>query len=85
LLLGMTMQMMTVKLPPDKATLAEVCRLLKLSPAEIDGSFGVVSIDPKQNLYAVMVEEKATQKLSRNKRATGPFSNPRIAPFGPPK
>jgi hypothetical protein len=32
-----------------------------------------------------MVEEKASQKLSEKKNVKGPFSNPRIAPFGPPK
>jgi hypothetical protein len=80
-------QMMTIKLQPDKANLAEVRRRMNLEPEEIDNDFGVVSIDPKKNLYAVMVEEKASQKLSeqQQKGVKGPYSNPRIEPFGPPK
>ena len=80
-------QMMTIKLPPDEANLDEVRRRMNLGPEEIDNDFGVVSIDPKKNLYAVMVEEKASQKLSEQnpKGVKGPYSNPRIEPFGPPK
>ena len=80
----MSMQMMTIKLAPKKANLAQVRRAMKLAPGEIDESFGVVSIDPKKNLYAIMVDETATRKLAGKGGVKGPFSNPRIEPFGPP-
>jgi len=79
------MQMLTVKLQPEEANVAEVRRKMKLAPEQIDNSFGVVCIDPKNNLYAVMVDEKASQELSGQKGVKGPYSNPRIEPFGPPK
>ena len=59
-------------------------------PAEdIDPQFGVVEIDPQDNLYTILVEEEAAQKVSgdygnRLKPEEGAFSNPRIEPFDLP-
>jgi hypothetical protein len=78
-------QMFTLKLKPKQANLAHVRRKLNLSAEEIDHDFGVVNIDPKQDLYAVLVEEKAAQKAGAQPEVQGPFSNPRIETFGPPK
>ena len=79
------MQMLTVRLDPDRATLKEVQRRLGLSPDEIDDDFGVVNIDPEQNLYAIMVEEQTGARLSDDPDVKGPYANPRIEPFGPPQ
>jgi hypothetical protein len=77
--------MLTLKLHPRKATVAAVCRQLKLAPEQIDPDFGVVNIDPKKNLYTILVEEKAALKLGGKQGVKGPYSNPRIEPFGPPR
>jgi cytochrome oxidase Cu insertion factor (SCO1/SenC/PrrC family) len=77
--------MLTVQLDPKKATLADVQRKLKLQSDEIDKEFGVVSIDPDKDLYAVLVEEGAAGKVKGKKGVGGPFSNPKIEPFGRPR
>jgi len=81
----MAKQMLTLKLPPKEATLSKVSKRLNLSSEEIDLEFGVVNIDPKHNLYAILVEEEAARRVSRAPKVKGPFSNPKIEPFGPPK
>jgi hypothetical protein len=81
----MPKQMLTLTLPPEEATLSQVRRRLNLSADEIDSEFGVVLIDPKRNLYTILVEEEAVHKVSGRPEVKGPFSNPRIEPFGPPR
>jgi hypothetical protein len=77
--------MYSLKLDPKDATLAHVRRELDLDPSEIDADFGVVSIDPDQDLYTILVDERAVTKLGAKADVQGPFANPRIEPFGPPK
>ncbi len=81
----MAKQMLTLKLRPKEATLSKVMKRLNLSSEEIDSEFGVVNIDPKRNLYTILVEEEAAKRVSGAPDVKGPFSNPKIEPFGPPK
>lgn len=81
----MSKQMVTLKLDPKKATLQNIVEQLQIPAADIDPDFGVVNIDPQANLYAILVEEESARKLSGTTDVSGPFSNPRIEPFGPPK
>ena len=80
----MSRVLITVKLDPEKATLTEVCKRLRLAKSDLDESFGVVSIDPRANLFAVLVEESALPDLEQNAEVSGPYANPRIEGFGPP-
>ncbi len=69
-------------------TLEEVRQTLHLEPGELDERFGVVAIDPEDHLYTVLVDADAAQRLglsAGNPEVEGPFSNPRIEPFGPPR
>jgi hypothetical protein len=77
--------MMTLRLDPSEATLARVRRKLKLTKDEIDPDFGLVSLSPERGLYAILVEEAAGEKLRGAEGVEGPFSNPKIEPFGPPE
>jgi hypothetical protein len=77
--------MMTVELDPDSATVDEVAKRLGLGPEEIDAEFGVVPIDPDNHLYSVLVDEQASARVAGQPGVEGPFSNPRIEPFGPPR
>ena len=74
--------MMTVTVPGDPPTLADVSRLLGVAVAALDRTFGVVAIDPKAGLYTVLVDE--TVAGARAPGTSGPFANPRIEPMGPP-
>ena len=51
----------------------------------IDATFGVRALDLSEGKYAVMVEESALKGAGQRKGVAGPFANPRIEPFGPPK
>jgi hypothetical protein len=81
----MSKQMITLKLHPKEATLSQVRRRLGLTSEEVDTAFGVVNIDPKRNLYTILVEEEAARRVSGRPEVKGPFSNPKIETFGPPK
>ena len=74
--------MMTVELDPAAADLAAAAERLGVAPERLDAKFGVVAIDPENNLYTVMVDEAAGAGAAGRKGVSGPFSNPRIEPFG---
>lgn len=78
--------LMTVTGVDRPPTLAEAAAQLGLAPADLDAGFGVVPIDPERNLFAVEVRADrvpAQAPESAGEAYRGPFSNPRIAPFGP--
>ncbi len=77
--------MLTLELDPQEATVGQVAERLGLATEEIDADFGVVPIDPDKHLYTVLVEERASERVAGQPGVDGPFSNPRIEPFGPPK
>ncbi len=81
----MSMLMMTVQLDPREASLANVRRKLQLARNEIDPNFGVVSLKPEENLYAILVDEAASARLAGTEGVVGPFANPRIETFGTPE
>lgn len=64
----------------EKPTLEQVAEKFGFDKNDLDEDFGVVEIDPQDDLYSIMVEESAIgQKDTENIK--GPFSNPRIEPF----
>ena len=68
-------------------TLSEIKRLYALAEDEIDSNFGIVEVDPKDHLFAFLVEESAALKCfsTDDFEISGPYSNVRIEPFGPPE
>ena len=77
--------MVTLRLPPEQASLEEVRRLLGLSPEEVDPAFGVVNISPAEHLYTILVDEAAAARVANADPVEGVYGNPRIEPFGPPE
>ena len=70
---------------PDINTVVE---LLKIDSSAIDQTFGLVSISPDKNLYAVMIKPESLEKLSPEYIANGiisdEYANPKIEHFGLP-
>ena len=77
--------MLTLQLDPAEASAEHVRRKLKLDDAALDPDFGVVEIDPAGHKYAVLVDEDVAENIQGTADVKGPFSNPRIEPFGPPE
>lgn len=78
-------ELMTVTLPPGAPTLAAAAERLGVAPEDLDAAFGVVPIDPDHGVYAVQVrsDRLPKQPSKPGEDYQGPWSNPRIAPFGP--
>lgn len=75
-------EMMTIVAPRGAPSLEEAARQLGIDPNDMDASFGVVPIDPQRGLYAVQIRSKKPQQPASG-QYQGPWSNPRIEPFGP--
>jgi hypothetical protein len=77
--------MMTVKLDPEAATPELAAQRLGVPREKLDAEFGVVNIDPQRHLYAVLLDEDVAAGVSATEGVAGPYSNPPIEPFGPPR
>ena len=89
----MSKSLCTIQWKKGVPTLDEVCVSFHLEKADVDHDFGVVEIDPDDHLYSIMVEESRLAQVDPRWDGVetdegvlrGPFSNPRIEPFGPPQ
>ena len=71
---------------PQPPSIADVKQRFGLADAEIDEVFGVIEIDPDTHSYAIRVEDTAARRIGEGStNAQGPYSDPKIAPFGPPR
>src|SRR5215831_6330589 len=78
------MVLMTVHGANGPPSIAEAAAQLGMKAEDIDAAYGVVPLDPKQGLYAVQVPaERVPAGAESATPYQGPFSNPRIEPFGP--
>lgn len=79
--------MVTIQAAGSAPSIEEVKTRYGLTPDELDESFGVVEIDPTEHLYTILVDESAASKVKSTGdwSTRGPYSNPRIEPFGPPR
>ena len=83
----MTMVMMTLRCEGEAPTLETLRERFSLAETEIDESFGVVEVDPKEHIYTFLVTQEVAEKIDPGADwvVEGPYSNPRIEPFGPPR
>jgi hypothetical protein len=79
--------MLTIRAPEGPPTIAAVRERYGLSADDIDERFGVVAVDPADHAYTILVEQSAASRITPGQGwdVEGPFSNPRIEPFGPPR
>ena len=78
------MVLMTVQGKNGPPSLGEAAAQLGVAVEDIDAGFGVVPIDPGRGLYSVQVPaERLPARSGADEPYRGPFSNPRIEPFGP--
>jgi len=75
--------LMTVHSECGPPTLLEAARQIGVDLDAIDATFGVVLIDPTKGLYSVQVDADRLPAEAADETYRGPFSNPRIEPFGP--
>ena len=70
----------------EDLTIQQVMDELHLKSDEVDVEYGVQPIDPAAGDYVILVDEKAARRIAPDQvGVSGPYSNPRIEPFGPPK
>ncbi|MBB2740478.1 UNVERIFIED_ORG: hypothetical protein FHR35_000298 [Microbispora rosea subsp. rosea] len=77
--------LITVRLAAP-ATLEAAMRRLGLTEDEVDAAYGLVPVDPGKNLYVLRVTEDAGRRVGDSGAADGgPYSDPPIEPYGPPR
>ena len=79
--------LITVRLPAP-ATLEAAMRRLDLTEDEVDTAYGLVPVDPDKNLYVLRVTEDAGRRVGGHdggETGDGPYSDPPIEPYGPPR
>jgi hypothetical protein len=81
---GPVMTLMTVTGANGPPTLEAAAAELGVTIEDIDSSFGIVLVDPQRGLYCVQVRaDRLPAEAGAGEPYRGPFSNPKIAPFGP--
>lgn len=79
--------LITVRLAAP-ATLEAAMRRLGLTEDEVDTAYGLVPVDPGRNLYVLRVTEDAGRRVGDSGTGAadgGPYSDPPIEPYGPPR
>lgn len=70
----------------EEPIIEQVMHELDLQPDELDVEYGVQLIDPAVGDYVILVDEEAARRIAPDQvGVSGPYSNPRIEPFGPPE
>jgi hypothetical protein len=76
---------MSIRWPGRPPTLEEIEERFGIDPDGVDRRFGVVEVDPDDHLFTLRLEAAEAAKLGSGQGAEGPFSDPEIAAFGPPR
>ncbi|GAA0991902.1 hypothetical protein GCM10009555_080050 [Acrocarpospora macrocephala] len=79
------MVLITVRLTRG-ATMDLALRKLGLTKQDVDLGYGLIPLDPDKGSYGMRVTPEAAAKLAAEGHDfEGPWSDPRIEPFGPPR
>lgn len=79
------MALMTIEVQNGDPSLEAAAEQLGVTVADIDASFGIVSLDVERKLFAVRVRADKLKHDESRAGVGGPYSNPDIEPFGPPR
>ena len=74
--------LLQLKLDPVDASLAGVRRRLHLRADQIDKSFGLLDVRPKDGLYAVKVDVDVANRVRGSDSVQSVDANPRVTFFG---
>lgn len=78
--------LMTVQSEDGPPSLEAVARQLGVGRDAIDAEYGVIPIDVERGLYSVQVDAaQLPAGAATSEPYRGPFSTPRIEPFGSPQ
>jgi hypothetical protein len=79
--------MMTIQWLQGQPSLEEIQKQFSLSDDEVDREFGLIEVDPDEHIFTFLVEAASAAKVQPGPgwNVSGPYSNPRIEPFGPPQ
>ncbi len=79
--------LMTLQGDAGTPGLIKAARRLGLPTKALDRQFGVVSIDPDKDLFAVRAfsEFLPARQGDAHPETSGPYSDPKISPFGNPR
>ena len=68
-------------------TIEQVAQQLQVETSAIDREFGVIEVDIERKIFAIRVDSAALERGAEREKegVSGPFSDPRIAPFGNPE
>lgn len=75
--------LMTVHGKDGAPSLEAAAQELGIATDALNAAFGVVPIDPGKGLYCVEVQAGRLPADAGSPPYEGPYSNPRIEPFGP--
>ncbi len=78
--------MMTIAGWHEPPSIERVSADLSVPLCAFDTQFGVILVDPKRDIYAVRVDlDQMPETIQSEFIVSGPFSDPKIAPFGSPQ
>lgn len=76
------MPLLTVRLSHG-ATLADALRVLHLTEADVDTGYGLICLDPDDNLYTLRVDDAVATRMSEADSVGTVYADPRIEPADP--
>lgn len=80
------MVMMNVQCLEDTPSIEFVARKLNVTVSAIDTNFGIILVDLKRHIYTVRVDkDQLPEGMQPSEAVSGPYSDPKIAPFGTPE
>ncbi len=80
------MVMMNVQCLENEPSIDVVAEKLNVTASAIDTKFGIILVDLERHIYTVRVDKDQLPKdMPQSEEVSGPYSDPKIAPFGTPE